>query len=292
MWLLWSGCGDRQPSPDNQTSPESSRNDAEVVTPARYLSALAFAGAVSGGSTLYLELLNESVPGALIRDYRGWFAEEDRWREILRIRDTLPVPRAAWRILPGDGLDVLVGDGPEMVGLVLTDSSRRLRLLPGRVIAEWAGPTGQRELLAHASLAHDSVSEPGFLFLRRAARPVSAPVDLDEDEFFLLVDTRGNGFLVARTDTITESAGAVAWSWFNGIPSNWLDVTLQPNPADTAAIYPAGSPGWTLEIPSASLTAEFRSIGERPGFVLVSGTLFQDGEPRELHGIQLLNRLP
>lgn len=285
------GCADRQPPRGSQDGTEADRNDTEVVARARYLSALAFASAVTGGSTLYLDLLNESTATDLIRDYRGWLAEGVGWREILRLRDTLPVPRAAWRVLPGEGLDVLVGDGPEILGLVLEDSTHRFQLLAGPVIAEWTGPTGQRELLRHASLVRDSLSEPGFLFFRRAGRSSAAPKDRGEDELFLLADALGNGLLVARTGTLGETE-AVAWSWFDGVAASWFDATIQPAPARAAPSQTSGSPGWSLSIPSASFAAELRRSAERPGFALVTGTLLFEGKTRPVHGIQLLSRLP
>ncbi|MFQ5679526.1 MAG: hypothetical protein ACE5HP_08700 [Gemmatimonadota bacterium] len=263
------------------------------MAPARYLSALAFAGAVPGGATLYLELLHEVTPGGLVRDYRGWLAEREEWRELLRLRDTLPVPRAAWRILPGDGLEVLVGSGPEIVGLLVADSTARLRLLPGPVIAEWTGPTGQREFLAHASLARDSLAEPGFLFFRRAARPAGAPRDRGGDELFLLADARGGGLLVARTDTVRAGGPAViVRSWFDGISSTWPDAVLEAGSREPRPGGGAGAPSWSLDSPTGLLAAELHGLAERPGFILLTGTLRRGGERSSLHGIQLHTTLP
>lgn len=305
--LLTPGCGDHgRPAPDPVDRAVSSSPAAGTVAPARYLSGFAFTGMVAGASQLYLELVNRTSESTLARDYGGWIAAGDGgWTRFLALRDTIPAPRAAWRILPGDGLHVLVGDASEIVGLAYADSARRLRLQPSRVLAEWTGPTGQREALALATLQRDSIAEPGLLYFRRAARTASAPADRGTDRLLLLGDARGNGLLVAQTDADTADS-AFAWGWLEETRSRWNDVRLRPL-ADPAG-EPGEEPAWALEIAAAGIAGELRPLaavggGETPvgvglgeagsaRLVLVAGTIRGEGAPRPVRGILLQSPLP
>lgn len=261
------GCGGRgEESPEPRAARPATGDTTGATAPTRYVSAFAFTGTVSGSSQLYLELLNETSASELRLDYRGWIAPAGgAWIELLALSDTVPVPRAAWRVLPGRGLRVLVGDASELVGLVYADSVHRVRLQLGRGIAEWTGPTGQRELLALATLERDSVTEPGLLYFRRAARASGAPGDGGTDRLLLLGDTRGNGLLVARTEADT-AATAFAWGWLEGASARWTDVLLRRDAggAGGAEATPEGGPGtgprttWRLEVPSARIAADLR----------------------------------
>lgn len=284
------------------------------MTPARYLSGFAFVGTVPGGSRLYFELVNETSSADLGRDYRSWMAEGERWSEMLDLRDTLPLPRAAWRVLPGPGLQVLVGDRVDVPGLIVRDSLRRLRLLPGGVIAEWTGPTGQRELLALASLERDTVAEPGLLFFRRAARTATAPEDPGYDRILLVADTQGNGLLVTQAGPPGAPARpGVAWGWLDGVRSRWSDATLHQRGPEGKPEEGADETRWALEIPSAAITAELESVDaaearpatervgpllplrprlEPPRISLLVGTLREGEEVRPVHGVALQSRLP
>lgn len=329
--LFAGGCGrEGEETPEPRAARPVSGDTTGATVPTRYLSAFAFSGTVTGSSQLYLELLNETSASDLRRDYRGWIAPAGvAWTELLAFSDTLPVPRAAWRVLPGGGLRVLVGDGSEVVGLAYADSLRRIRLQPGSGIAEWTGPTGQRELLALATLGRDSVTEPGLLYFRRAARTAGAPEDRVADLLLLLSDTRGNGLLVARTETDTAAA-AFAWGWLERTRSRWTDVLLRPSPgrAGGAGAAPDDGAGtgpraatWRLEVPSAGLAADLRVAGSidpaepspkagpdgaedrgaagaggpsagEPRIVLLDGSLRTPEGTRSVRGLLLRIRLP
>lgn len=310
---LFPGCGERSPSPEDAEGGETAETAAEAVTPARYLSGFAFVGTVPGGSRLYFELVNETSSSDLARDYRSWMAEGERWGELLDLRDTLPLPRAAWRVLPGAGLQVLVGDRVDVPGLIVRDSLRRLRLLPGGVIAEWTGPTGQRELLALASLERDGVTEQGLLFFRRAARSATAPEDPGYDRILLLADARGNGLLVTQAAPPGAPARpGVAWGWLDGVRTRWSDAVLR-GPAAGEPEAAGDETRWAVEIASAAIAAELeivdaaeappavelmgpflpgRSRVEPPRISLLVGSLREGGEERAVHGVALQNRLP
>lgn len=313
-FLLAAGCSEaRRPAPeepDTSTAPDGNGGDAAA---ARYLSAFAFVGAGSGSTRLFLELANRTRGETLARSYGGWIAENEAWLRFLDLRDTLPVARAAWRILPGGGLRVRVGDDSEIVELAHSDGTRRIRLRPGRILAEWTGPTGQREIFALASLERDSVSDPGLLHFRRTASPTGGAGDAGTDWLLLVADARGDGLLVARGG---DTASAFAWGWLDGMRSRWTDVDLDrgeeaddddttgldPSADDTTGldrvgdVAPTGE-SWRLAIPSGGITGRIEvlppdSATAPHGVALVRGALETPGETRLVRGIAVRGRLP
>lgn len=313
-------CGDgEEPAVEPPGAGEETTGESASASPARYLSAFAFTGTVRGSSRLYLELVHRTTETTLARDYRGWLAEGDGgWRPFLRLRDTLPVSRAGWRIVPGGGLSLRVGDGARILSLSHRDSALALRLRPERILAEWTGPTGQREYLALATLERDSLSQPGLLHFRRVVRTATAPADRTADRLLLLGDARGNGWLVALPEATeaTEEAGETeagtggfAWGWLDGARARWSGARLRRE----------GSASWSLAIPSAGIAVELEaaagagplegSVGSDsrdtsgvearsdlaapPSVILVRGTLeAPDAQRRAVRGLLLSGRLP
>lgn len=269
--LLAAACGDRAPAPEATTGEVDGAGEAASAVPARYLTEVAFVGMGAGRPVLFLHMLNETSGGSLVREYRGWLAEEGAVRPVLRLSDTLPVPRATWRILPGPGLRVRVGDTGEALSLDLAEP--RLRLERGPALAEWSGTTGQRELLSQGLLSRERDGARGLLLLRRAARGSGAPRPRDLERVLLLADSLGNGIVVIQSTSSPEGSAA-AWTWIDGVQASWTEVRLDsaevdtegPDPArgaeagrGTGAGSEAGDPppvpsgGWTLSIAGAGL---------------------------------------
>ncbi len=288
--LVTGGCAEtRRPAAEDEDRAATTADGSASTAAAHYLTAFAFTGAVSGSTRLLLEFVNRTSASSLARDYRGWIAVGETWTEFLDVRDTLPAPRAAWRILPGGGLQVRVGDGSRIIGLSHSDGTRRIRLRPNRILAEWTGSTGQRELLALAALETDSASQPGLLHFRRAARTAGGSADGGADGLLLLADARGDGLLVAHAEGDTA---AFAWGWMDGVRSRWTDVELHRVEGE------AGEAGWTLSIPSGGIAARLEAppsdstAPSGPGATLIRGTLETPGATRPVRGIALRSRLP
>lgn len=252
------------PPPDGTTEARG-ETAGELLTPAvdaRYLTHLLFA---ADDGTAFIGSFDQTAEGEdLLLDYDVRLADGDAWRPLVLARDTVPVARAAWRLLPTRAMAVRVGDAGQIVSLLFgepegegTDS---VRLVAGEEVSVWTGPTGQRESLGIAALEMSDRAVPGILFFRRAARALSIPVASTEAQTFVFADSLGNG-LVVHAGTIGQPA--VAHTWLHGVEAAWGDVTLEsPDSGRTGGSASA----WLFEISGTTVRATFRPLpGEDPG---------------------------
>ncbi|MFQ5747154.1 MAG: hypothetical protein ACE5HF_08055 [Gemmatimonadota bacterium] len=260
--VLLAACDGGEAGRPPEPTPGSATEGEDVVTPAVYISRLTFVGFGADGGLVHLRFRNRTTPSALLRRYRGWRSRDGAWRPVLSLRDSLPVPRAAWRTLPAVGLRIRVGETGEIDGLVIGRASGRLRLDAGETLAEWTGMSGLRETLRRASLRDGNGEEQGLLLFQQSARPERIRSEPPAFETLLVADTLGNGLLMMRSRAVPESP-ARAWTWMGGEVREWLDAVLRPlKPRE-------GAPGrWALELPGAGITGELDGVAvafdERP----------------------------
>jgi hypothetical protein len=300
--LVSVACGERVDIPPTETPDETEPGRIGVATPARYLTTLAFAGAGVNARQLYVRLANDASESELRREYGAWLADANGWTRMLDLQDTLPVPRAAWRVLPSEQLRVMVGDDAELSGLLFQGSERSAQLTPSGVVAEWTGLTGQRARLGLASLDLADTSDAGLLFFRRAARPASAEKSDLIERVFLLADSLGNGILIQTVLGEAERT-SVAWTWVEGVENTWSDVRLSPVDLEEEA-DPREAREWAIQIPNAEATGRLRvaeadSAGHptrpfQPGerFYLLTGELAVGELLLALRGIGVESPLP
>ncbi|UCG76265.1 MAG: hypothetical protein JSV95_02890 [Gemmatimonadota bacterium] len=266
-------------SPDAEPLEEPPRDPREVIagrpdapspTPAEYATELAFVGFARQPVRLYARFVNETSADTLLRRYAGWLESGGEWRLLSALEDVLPVPRAAWRILPGGPWKVMAANGGELAGLRYRDTVADFRLTPGELVAEWTGETGQREALLLARLQRGDSIQNGLLVFRRAARlrsdgadesarpradarSIEAPAVGLRTQLFLLVDSLSNGLLVARDATDPDST-AIGWTWVGSIGNEWADVRVRPPPEGASRALAR----WQIEVPEAGVRARFR----------------------------------
>ncbi len=252
LLALASGCRDATPRRGTPVPVDSASGATTAIAPARYLTDLVFAG--GDGSVLFASFDQETDPERLVRDYSSWWGDSGGWRVLSRMRDTLPLPRAAWRILPAPGMTVRVGDSREVEGLGFSTPEGRLSLVAGDEVSAWTGPTGQRESLGVAALAIGERTAGGLLFFRRAARATRFPAETGESRTFVLADSAGNGLLIEAGDGPEQPV--IARTWLHGGVAVWDAVTFE---AEAAA---EGTPArrWTFDIPAASLSGVIRAV--------------------------------
>lgn len=307
------GCGEAPPIPEAGDAPELTAAGSGVPAAARYLTTYAFISA-AGDAALYSTFGNETSGSRLTRDYAAWMSRDGVWDQMLVVRDTLPVPRAGWRLLPAEGLGILVGDGAQIVGLRFRGGRADVHLGLGDEIAAWTSATGQVQALYLAGLETEGDLTAGFAFFHRAARSLGSPPAPTADHVFLLADTLGNALLIEAS--VQPDEPAVARTWLHGTPGSWSDVTLVPTYADSSetaspersrgTAAPADSAraptGWLFVIPQADLSGELRITPEEdmpePGStsarraIRISGELVADGESFRFQGLIVELPLP
>jgi len=277
-------CGEPAPESTRQSRSDTVDTAAEPIAPARYLTNFMFAGA---DRTAFFGKFDQTTnQRALLRTYDAWWAGSDGWTELLRLRDTLPVPRAAWRVLPATAMQVQVGDAREVVALTFPAPSGRVELRANADASVWTGPTGQRESIGFATLVAGGEAASGILFFRRAARALQFPGDPGEGRGFVMADSAGNGLLI-ETDRSDEPA--VARTWFDGAVASWDSVTFV---ADSVSADETAR-SWRFEIPGAALSGTIRAIPEAgvPAF-RIEGDLLADGELLRFTGLAAPLPLP
>ncbi len=261
-WVVAAACSGSAPDPDPAAAGEAAGEEASPPVPARYLTHLLFAG--TDGST-FVATFDQTVGAtSLVRSYGAWLARASEWDRLLAVRDTLPVPRAGWRILPSGGMTLRVGDAGGLIGLVFAGSGvgpgppEAVRIEAGEEVSVWSGPTGQRESLALGALRAGGDTVPGVLFFRRAARALAMPEVDGASHAFVLTDEDGNG-LVLQADSPGEPA--VAHAWLHGSESSWSDVVFEPleSSGGDAIIV-----GWRFEIPDTDLRGTIRPRADPP----------------------------
>jgi hypothetical protein len=285
--------------PEQEAQEEGSRADptpVEGIREAVYHTGLTFVGFRPQPLIVHLRLDNRTSPGALNLDYRAWLSAETDWNPILDRRDSLPVPRAAWRIVPSGPLRIQVGEGADLTALVMQGPEGEIRVAAGGEIAAWNSATGQRETLRLAEAGGGDGGQPGLLLARQRARLVSEPPLRALSQYFLLTDTIGNGLFVLR-DGVAPDAPATAWTWFDMHESEWPDAAV------LALAAPAGSPGrWSLELPQADAFGEIQGESAGPGelpeegagfrIFRVTGMLVLDGARMPMAGVGVEERGP
>ena len=251
--ILFSCAG---PPPD-----ETAESRGEIVgepltsaVDARYLTHLLFA---ADDGTAFIGSFDQTAEGEdLVLDYDVRLADGDAWRSLVLTQDTVPVARAAWRLLPTPAMAVRVGDAGQIVSLLFRggEDADSVRLVAAEEVSVWTGPTGQRESLGVAALQTSDGAVPGILFFRRAARALSIPVATTDGRTFVFADSLGNG-LVVHAGTIGQPA--VAHTWLHGLETAWGDVTLEPPD-------PGGAGGsaatWEFAIPGTTVRGSFRPL--------------------------------
>lgn len=244
----------RSPEPAPRVEPRQ----AEPLPGVLYRTELTFVGRGGRPSLLHLRLDNRTDSAAVRLHYRGWFGG-DEWRQILDQVDSLPVPRAAWRVLPTGPVRVMAGEGGEPSSIIVKLSEGTLRLDSRGAIASWNSSAGRRESLWLAELLAESGAEAGLLIARQEGRRLDDPPVDDTGQYFLVTDTTGNGLLVMRDSTSPDSP-VTAWTWVDDTESEWTDALI------LALAASGDSPGrWSFELPEAGLLGELR--GAAPGVV-------------------------
>lgn len=238
-------------------------DDAEgvrAVTPARYVTDVTFVPFSADGRPLHYRFRNETASERIERDYGAWTLEADGWRPLLAVRDTLPVPRAGWRVLPADDLRVLASRGGGLGGLTVRDEPGGIHLELGRTLARWESPTGQTERFRLAAAGPDGEVREGLAVERRSARTLERPPSRGLYGFLLVADSTGQGLVILRHGGTPAGqrppdvdTTAVAYGWTDEGERSWSEVRLQTvdGGSDAGATSPPG--GWEVAVPAGGV---------------------------------------
>jgi hypothetical protein len=296
--VLGTACGSgEEPDPAARAVPadEASLSTAPLAV---YHTGLTFVGFGADPALLHLRLENRTEADRLDLEYRGWTVAGGSWTPVLAVVDSIPVPRAAWRIVPAGALRLGVEDGGEVASLrVRLDSGGTLRVDALEEVSAWSGVTGRRESLRSADLQVPGRFESGWLLQRQRARFRNDPVPDRLMQTFAMSDSLGNGLLILRDRVIGDEAPAAAWAWVNGVRLDWSEAVLLALPGD-----PGVTGSWSFEIRDVGVFGEIMGgpptldalPAEGPGFRLfpVRASLALGEDRLALRGVAIEERGP
>lgn len=253
--------GESDTGGEGRRVPEPRDASPAPVTAARYLTELAFVPFQRrAGSAAYFRLAQDVTSDRLALDYRGWSRDSVGWRRVLAAADTLPVPRAGWRVVPTGSLRVVAGEGGRLRALTVREGAARLRLEPDSTLASWTGPTGQRErLLLGRGVGGDTAAE-GLIVERRKAWPREARLPDRPSGLLLMTTGEGDGLLIllqasGDPDATTPDSATAAYGRLDGTVGAWDRVRLEP-----AGAGDDGRPRrWRLTLPEVQLQGQLEA---------------------------------
>lgn len=285
--LPWVGACGEAPAPEESGRRVQEPRDGTTgsATPARYRTQLAFVPFAEEGPSLYLRLEQTARFDRLERRYRGWTMEGGRARTLFSMADTLPVPRAGWRVLPAAGLRVMAGGDGRIQGVVLGDTAAPLRLVVDSSLVEWSGITGQRERLAGARTIRGGDTVPGVLLQRRQARPLEATDTPGDAGFLLVAGPPAVGAAVLLASGQPGDTAAAVHALQGQTLRSWNEVGVRGPDRGSDG----GPPAWELrpdpEGPSLRLRAPAGEVAGGVAPAAVEGTLGLEGAPRPVAGL-------
>lgn len=253
---------------DRQAAGSDSSTDVARFR-ASYLTSLTFVGFQQPTSLVHLRFENRSEGNQLALSYEGWLAGPIEWTPFFMVRDTLPVPRAAWRVVPAGPARLRVGDGAQIESLLIPLDSMQLRIEALDAISAWSSTTGQRETLRSAELMIGDRAESGLLLQQRRARILGTPRPDMLSATFVLTDTLGNGLIILHGRALPDVPASV-WAWLDGERIEWSDAMLVPLPApdNTRA-------RWSLEMADHDMTVDIETSAPAREAISASGSRYR-----------------
>lgn len=245
-------CGER-PANGRDAATSDAPADSTVEDPAsraRYLTTVAYA-APDADVSLLLRFEQSTGEGRLRRRYRGWLHGPAGWTSVLSLRDTVPVPRARWRVLPGGPLRLVAARGGEIAAYRLRSGLRDVVLELGGIASSWPSPTGQRERLRRARLRSGPDTVAGLAVVRRTAHPLDGAPPDEEDGFLLLALSAEEGLVVTLPGD--EAGTTTAHGRIGERSGPWDSVSV---------ILPEGAAAGRLRLRDGSLEIELEALDE------------------------------
>lgn len=237
-------------------------------------------------------------PGSVERRVRGWLARGGAWEAVYdRTWETPPSP-APWRILPHEGLRLVVGTGDAVETLLFREGPRALDLELGEVLMEWTAGGEEAFRLVDGALWLGEERVPGMVLDMARAAPADGPVRGDwaflvsGDSLQVVLEATGRG-------GEGDSEPFRAWARLDFRDLRWPAVALTWD--EVRAFQPARRDipvAWTLAEEEDELqgrleveSTEIRA-GEGPGPLLpvdalftVAGTLTVEGGDYPVRGL-------
>jgi len=292
LCVLIAGCGAPEEQPatgfDTAGTPPDSGNFESRLYERNFVFA-----SLEGDSVFIVPWMMRTMesPDTIMREARGWLARGGVWDAFYAERWGTPPTRAAARILPHEGLRLLVRDGDAIDGIVFEEGPRSLELILGQSASTWSGARGGTfQVLTGAAYLADRRMEGKVLDMARAGAGATVPggdwaflLSGDSAHFVLAADGEYGG------DEDPEYRG---WGAHADSELRWPDVRLDwrrteafpPSRRDVPVEWRIRAESGEVDGELSAVSAEIQA-GEGPGPLLPVRAIFEVvGEVRTVDG--------
>lgn len=276
------GCGDPEAPPpqgSRGSSPPSEDGDSVVSV---YERNFVFAS-LEGDSAFIVPWLIQAIemPDSVRREAQGWLARGGLWDRFYAERWWTPPTRAPGRILPHEGLAVLVRADGVIDGVVFEDPPRSLEIILGEGQQPWTGARGGSfHVLTGSAYLADQRIDGMVLDMARASAGGRAT---GGDWAFLLSGDSAHFVLAADEEHGGESEPLYrGWADVAGDGLQWPEIRVDwgrteafpPARRDVPVEWEIRSADGSIDGELEALSAEIQA-GEGPGPLLPVRALYE-----------------
>jgi hypothetical protein len=221
-------------------------------------------------------------PDGLTRRIHAWIARGGGWETLAEEEMEGPFERSPWRILPGERVRLVVGEGDRIDAIRLRDPAREVETRIGEFITDWVRPGSDPARLFAGETSFPSGTVSGFVLEvnRRWESPGGAPGDW----IFLHAGGLFQLFLeeMAPLGTPRSPGTYRAWSriafqnaLWNGVEVSWVELRpFEPARRDIPH-------AWVLNTEEGEVTGLLQAVSshlaasEGPGPILPLAGFFE-----------------
>lgn len=205
---------------------------------------------------------------AVDRDARIWLARGGVWNAFFRSAWETPAARAPWRIVPHEGIRIIVAERDALTALLYRSGGQELEMWPGETLAGWSSRPGELIQVKQASTILSENAVAGTLVDVSFARQGT---DATPGSWALLLSEDIQVFLRASFDAAADSTFQ-GWGRLRARNFDWPDVGVTAT--RSRAFEPARRDvpvAWRFQSSDARLTGRIEAMsthmetGEGPG---------------------------
>ena len=238
---------------------------------------------------------------AVDREARIWLARGGVWDPFFRSSWAAPATRAPWRIVPHEGIRIIVGERDALTALLYRGEGRELETWLGEALAGWSSRPGELIQVREASTLLSESAATGTLVDISFAREASQATP---GSWALLISENIQVFLRGPFDAAADSTFQ-GWGTLRARNFDWPEVAVTTT--RSRAFEPARRDvpvAWRFQSPDADLTGRIEAMsthmeaGEGPGAQLpliaiseVEGSITLETVPYPVRGV-LYQRAP
>ncbi|MEZ4415643.1 MAG: hypothetical protein R3E10_07805 [Gemmatimonadota bacterium] len=199
-------------------------------------------------------------PGSVERQVAAWLFRSDAWEQFFAAEWSSPPSRAPWRLLPHEGMGLVVGENDNVEHVLFRQPPNELDLIVTDEQSDWSGPRGEEIRVLTGALGLTGQATQGSVIdLSRNWRPAER--------------TPGDWLILASGDSVHvilegEGLGAAAtyrgWARVDDIETQWPALSVEWSEVRSFEPARRDVPNqWSLATSDEELSGEVRVRASR-----------------------------